>query len=76
LFYRLDGGGVKVGSHGATDELGYSVAENGVSVRDLQATLLHTLGLDPHKLTFPFQGLNQRWIGPASSPKVRHELLS
>lgn len=72
----MAGGGVKVGSHGATDELGYKVAEDSVSVRDLQATLLHALGLDPHKLTYPFQGLNQRWIGPANSPQVQHELLS
>ena len=71
----MAGGGVKVGSHGSTDELGYKVAENGVSVRDLQATLLHTLGLNPHKLHYAFQGLNQRWIGPANDPKIRHELL-
>ena len=71
------GGGAKPGlSYGATDELGYKVAENPVSVRDLQATMLQALGLEPHKLHFPFQGLNQRWIGPANTPKVRHELLT
>ena len=72
----MAGGGVKVGSHGATDDLGYRVAENGVAIRDLQATLMHLLGLDPHRLHFPFQGLNQRWIGPDNSPKVRHELIA
>ena len=71
----MAGGGTKSGTFGSSDDLGYRVGENGVTVRDFQATLLHTLGLDPHKLHFPFQGLNQRWIGPANTPKVRHELL-
>lgn len=71
----MAGGGTKPGSFGASDDLGYRVAENGVTVRDFQATLMHALGLNPHKLHFPFQGLNQRWIGPANTPKVRHELL-
>ena len=44
----LAGAGVKRGfQYGATDELGYSIAEDPVSVRDLQATLLHLVGLDP-----------------------------
>ncbi len=73
----LAGAGTNAGTtFGKTDELGYQVVENGVSVRDLQATLMHTLGMDAHRLSFPFQGLNQRWIGPANDPKVRHELLS
>lgn len=72
----LAGGGVNAGTTvGKTDELGYKIVEGGISVRDLQATLLHILGLDPHKLTFPFQGLDSRWIGPANSPRVRPELL-
>lgn len=72
----MAGGGVKPGSFGTSDELGYRVAENGVTVRDFQATLLHLLGLDPYRLSFPFQGLNQRWIGPANTPKVHHELIA
>lgn len=72
----MAGGRVQVGSHGSTDELGYKIAEGGVPVRDLQATLLYLLGLDPHELHFPFQGLNQRWIGPANTPTVRHELMA
>ena len=35
-------------------------------VHDLQATILHALGFDPFKFTFPYQGLNQRLIGPAT----------
>src|SRR5687767_15721709 len=53
----LAGGGVRPGlSHGATDDLGYNVAENPVHVHDLQATILHLLGLDHEKLTYKFQG--------------------
>jgi hypothetical protein len=72
----MAGGKTKPGfSFGETDELGYKVTENGVSIRDLQATLMHILGLNPHQLQFAFQGLNQRWIGPDNAPKIRHELL-
>ena len=57
----LAGGGVKPGMvYGKTDELGWSVAENPVHVHDLQATILHLLGLDHEKLTFRFQGRDFR----------------
>jgi hypothetical protein len=53
----LAGGGIKSGiTYGATDELGFHVAENPVHVHDLQATILHTLGLDHERLTFTYQG--------------------
>ncbi len=53
----MAGGGVKHGyTHGATDELGYHVAEGRVHVHDLQATILHCMGLDHTKLTYQFQG--------------------
>lgn len=53
----MAGGGVKPGiSFGATDDYGYSVAENPVHVHDLQATILHQLGIDHEKLTYKFQG--------------------
>jgi hypothetical protein len=53
----MAGGGVKPGhSHGSSDEFGFNVAEGGVHVHDLQATILHLLGIDHEKLTFPFQG--------------------
>jgi uncharacterized protein (DUF1501 family) len=70
------GGGFKPGlDFGQTDELGYFVVENKVTVRDLQATLLHVLGLDPFKLNYPFQGLNARWIGPTDEGRVCEELF-
>lgn len=53
----LAGGGVKGGvSHGVTDDLGMDVVENGVHVHDLNATLLHLLGIDHERLTYRYQG--------------------
>ena len=57
----LAGGGVKRGiTHGETDELGFSVARDKVPVHDLQATILHLLGLDHETLTYRFQGRDYR----------------
>jgi uncharacterized protein (DUF1501 family) len=57
----LAGGGIKGGQAiGATDELGYYVAEDRVHVHDLHATILHLLGLDHKKLTYRFQGRDFR----------------
>jgi hypothetical protein len=57
----LAGGGVKGGTNvGATDELGYNVAEEPVGVHDLQATILHQMGMDHTKLTYRFQGRDFR----------------
>lgn len=73
----MAGAGVKAGHvHGATDDLGASIAEGPVSVRDLQATILHLLGFDPEAMRFPFQGLDQRLIGPEDGPRVVSELLA
>jgi hypothetical protein len=53
----MAGGGVKRGlSYGATDDLGFRVAENEVHVHDLQATILHCLGFDHERLTYEYQG--------------------
>jgi hypothetical protein len=57
----LAGGGVKAGINlGQTDELGYAAVEDKVHVHDLQATVLHLLGLEHTKLTFRFQGRDFR----------------
>jgi hypothetical protein len=57
----LAGGGVKGGfTYGATDELGFQIAENPVHVHDLQATILFLLGFDHTRLTFRFQGRDYR----------------
>jgi len=53
----MAGGGVRRGfSYGATDDYGYNIIENPVSVHDLHATILHQLGIDHEKLTYKFQG--------------------
>jgi hypothetical protein len=57
----LAGGGVRAGlSLGGTDELGFFAVEDRVHVHDLQATVLHLLGLDHKRLTFRFQGRDFR----------------
>ena len=57
----MAGGGVKAGTvYGATDELGFKAVENPVHVHDLQATMLHLLGLDHTKLTYRHSGRDFR----------------
>jgi hypothetical protein len=71
----MAGGGIKPGvSHGATDEFGYGVVENEVTVHDFHATMLHLLGIDHEQLTHRFQGLDMKLTGvePAS---VVHSLI-
>ncbi|WP_395750145.1 DUF1501 domain-containing protein [Prosthecobacter sp.] len=57
----LAGGGVKSGfDYGSTDELGFSGVENKVHIHDLQATIMHLLGLDHERLIYRFQGRDYR----------------
>jgi len=57
----LAGGGIKPGiSYGATDEMGFHVVEDEVHVHDLQATILHCLGLDHERLTYRYAGRDFR----------------
>jgi hypothetical protein len=57
----MAGGGVKPGfSYGKTDDHCYNIAENPVHIHDLNATVLHSLGLDHEKLTYRFQGRDFR----------------
>ncbi len=53
----MTGGGMKPGVvHGETDDFSYNVVRDPVHVHDLHATMLHALGIDHLRLTFPFQG--------------------
>ena len=53
----MAGGGVKRGfSYGQSDDYGFNVAEGGVHIHDLQATILRLMGIDHKKLTYLFQG--------------------
>ncbi|MCM8541625.1 MAG: DUF1501 domain-containing protein [Lentisphaeraceae bacterium] len=60
----LAGGGIKGGmTYGTTDEYAYNIVEKPVSVSDLNATLLHCLGIDHERFTVKFQGLDNRLTG-------------
>jgi hypothetical protein len=57
----MAGGGIKGGiTHGSTDDFGFNVAEHPVHIHDLQATILHCLGIDHTRLTYKFQGRQYR----------------
>ena len=69
-------GGVRGGlSYGQSDEIGYYVAEDPVTPKDLQATLLHLLGLDPYRFGYEYQGLFNRLIGPTDEGKILTRLV-
>ena len=71
----LAGGGVKAGlTFGETDEFAYNVVENPVHIHDLNATLLHILGIDHERLTFRFQGRDYRLTDVHG--RVVHEILA
>lgn len=73
----MAGGGVKGGQTiGKTDEIGYYAVENPLDVRDIQATVLNQLGLDPWKHNFSYQGLEQRLIGVEGKAKIPPGLLA
>lgn len=79
----LAGGGIKGGiEHGRTDDYSYNIIDaNGqkttrfeddaVHINDLNATILHLLGIDHRRLTFPFQGLDQRLTGVEEAHVVK-----
>ncbi|MDP7277044.1 MAG: DUF1501 domain-containing protein [Planctomycetaceae bacterium] len=57
----MAGGGIRAGlTYGRTDDFSYNVVENAVHVHDLNATLLHCLGIDHRRLTFKYQGRHHR----------------
>jgi hypothetical protein len=72
----MAGAGIKPGVYGETDEIGYYPVSDTASIRDLQATLLHLIGLNPKTFHYAYQGLNQRLVGPTDEGKVLHEILA
>ena len=71
----MAGAGIKAGQTlGATDELGFHIAERPVHVHDLQATILHLLGMDHTKLVYRFKGRDFRLTDVAG--EVVQELLA
>jgi uncharacterized protein (DUF1501 family) len=73
----LAGGGVKGGTaYGTTDDFAYNIVENPVAVRDFHATILHCLGIDHERFTFPFRGLDAKLTGVEPARVVREILAS
>ncbi|MEQ9411409.1 MAG: DUF1501 domain-containing protein [Fuerstiella sp.] len=71
----MAGGGVKAGmAYGESDDFGFTVARDPVQAHDLQATILHLLGIDHQRFTFRFQGLDQRLTG-VEEARVVHDIL-
>src|SRR5688572_3318492 len=71
----LAGGGVKGGvEYGQTDDFSYNIAADPVHVRDLHATILHCLGIDHERLTYPSRGLDVRLTGVEKAHVVREIL--
>jgi hypothetical protein len=60
--------------HGETDDFSYNIVRDPVSLHDLNATILHNLGIDHTKFTFKSQGLDQRLTGVEPSRIVREIL--
>lgn len=72
----MAGGGVKSGiTYGETDDFSYNITENPVHLNDLNATILHCMGIDDRRFTYPFQGLEQRLTG-VEHAKVVKEILA
>ncbi|MEM6978803.1 MAG: DUF1501 domain-containing protein, partial [Planctomycetota bacterium] len=60
----MAGGGIRGGiSHGTTDELGSRAVEDPLHVKNVHATILHQMGLDPNHLSYFYGGLNQKLVG-------------
>lgn len=73
----LAGGGIKGGTvHGETDEFSYNIVKDPVHVRDLHATILNQLGVDPNRFTYKHQGLDQKLVGVEAEAKIVKEILA
>lgn len=72
----MAGGGVKPGmTYGASDEIGFNVADKPVHIHELQATIMHLMGIHHDKFTVSFQGLDQRLTGVEEWDPV-HEIMA
>ncbi len=68
----MAGGGIKGGiSIGQTDELGASAVERPLEVKNLHATILQQLGIDPNSLSFPHAGLDEKLVGVEGAKPIR-----
>lgn len=68
----MAGGGIKGGvNYGESDELGYAAAVNPTPVKRIHATILDRLGMDPNRLTFFYNGLNQKLVGVEGAEPIK-----
>ena len=73
----MAGAGIKRGfEYGKTDDHCYNIIENPVHIRDMNATILHQLGVDHNRLTYKYQGLDQKLTGVQPAHVVRDVLDS
>ena len=73
----MAGGGIRGGyEHGETDDFCYNIVKDPVHIRDFNATILHCLGIDHRRLTFPYQGLDQRLTGVEEEAHVVTPVLA
>jgi hypothetical protein len=71
----MAGGGIKGGvSLGETDEIGAAAVSDRLHVKHLHATALHLLGLDPNRLSYFFNGLNQKLVGVEGAEPIQQLL--
>lgn len=71
----MAGGGIKGGIvHGKTDDFSYNITENPVHINNLNATILHCLGINDKRMTYKFQGLDQRLTGVFDTEVVKEIL--
>ena len=72
----MAGGGIKGGvSHGETDELGAAAVGDGVHVRNMHATVLDRMGLDPNNLSYFYGGLDQKLVGVEGAKPI-HQIMA
>jgi uncharacterized protein (DUF1501 family) len=72
----MAGGGIRGGvTYGATDDMGFHVIDKEVKVPDLQATILHCLGVDHERLTFRHAGLDFKLTGVEGAQVIRDILV-
>ena len=62
-------------SYGETDDFSYNIARDPVHIRDLNATVLHLLGIDHERFTVRHRGLDERLTGVQEKARVVHPLL-
>jgi hypothetical protein len=72
----LAGGGIRRGmTYGETDPFSYNITEDPVHIRDLNATILHQMGIDHEQFTYAFKGLDQKLTG-VEEANVVHDILA